>query len=442
MIVFTCGGCGQSLQASDASAGRPVRCPRCGRITSVPAAEAVASASSLPPSPPKAAGPRPAPAPAGGLDTAASLPSPPIPVARVAAEAATLPPPNSTADQDTRTGPPIPRATPAAAEDRHHLAGLLAPPQQPDEMGRLGPYRVLKVLGRGGMGVVFLAEDAELKRPVALKAMLPSLAEEASHRQRFLREAQAAAAVEHDHIIAIHHVGQDRGVPFLAMPLLKGESLEDRLKREGKLPPAEIVRIGREIAEGLAAAHAKGLVHRDIKPANIWLEGERGRVKILDFGLARVLEDGPALTRPGTVLGTPAYMAPEQVNAERVDHRADLFSLGCVLYRLSTGKPAFRGTDPLATLTAVITQQPPPPRELNPELPPALADLIVRLLAKDPAGRPPSAQAVAEALQDIAGERTEALPALRGARRRVPLRWAGLAAGWSLCWRCSFWRAL
>ncbi len=137
-----------------------------------------------------------------------------------------------------------------------------------------------------------------------------------------------------------------------------------------------------------------------------------------------MLEDGPALTRPGTVLGTPAYMAPEQVNAEGVDHRADLFSLGCVLYRLSTGKPAFRGTDPLATLTAVITQQPPPPRELNPELPPALADLIVRLLAKDPAGRPPSAQAVAEALQDIAGERTEALPALRApAPGAAPMGW-------------------
>jgi hypothetical protein len=275
-------------------------------------------------------------------------------------------------------------------------------------MGRLGPYRVLKVLGRGGMGVVFLAEDVQLKRLVALKAMLPSYSQDSAHRQRFLREAQAAAAVEHDHIVTIHHVGQDRGVPFLAMPLLKGESLEDRLKRAGKLPISEVARIGQEIAEGLSAAHARGLVHRDIKPANVWLEGERGRVKILDFGLARVLEGSDQLTQPGTVLGTPAYMAPEQVNAEQVDHRADLFSLGCVLYRMATGKPAFRGANPLATLTAVRTCHPPPPRELNPELPPALADLIVRLLAKEPAQRPASAQAVAEALHDIAADRTEA----------------------------------
>src|SRR5262249_7079741 len=160
----------------------------------------------------------------------------------------------------------------------------------------LGPYRVLKVLGAGGMGVVFHAEDPQLQRAVALKVVLPALAASASARERFLREARAAAAIEHDHIVTIHQVGEDRKLSFLQMQSLGGESLEDRLKREPKLPAAEVLRIGREVAEGLAAAHEGGLVHRDIKPANIWLEGNRGRVKILDFGLARAVADDAHLT--------------------------------------------------------------------------------------------------------------------------------------------------
>jgi len=176
------------------------------------------------------------------------------------------------------------------------LLNFLAPAEGPGEIGRLGGYRILKILGSGGMGVVFHAEDPALQRPVAVKAMLPRMAASASARLRFLREGRAAASLHHDHIVPIYQVGEDRGVPFLAMPLLRGESLEDRLKREGEgaLPPAEVCRIGREIAEGLAAAHARGLVHRDVKPANVWLESDgesvmptSGRVKILDFGLAR-----------------------------------------------------------------------------------------------------------------------------------------------------------
>src|SRR5262249_28472008 len=155
---------------------------------------------------------------------------------------------------------------------------FLAPAQAADEIGRLGPYRVLKVLGAGGMGVVFQAEDPLLKRKVALKAMLPSLAASESARQRFLREAQTAAAIEHDHIVHIYQVGEDRGIPFIAMQFLKGEALDDRLKRKKSLSLKEVVRIGREAALGLAAAHNHGLVHRDIKPANLWLEesGEPG----------------------------------------------------------------------------------------------------------------------------------------------------------------------
>jgi serine/threonine protein kinase len=191
--------------------------------------------------------------------------------------------------------------------------------------------------------VVFQAEDPHLHRLVALKAMLPGLTDTSAARQRFLREAQTAAAIKHDHIVSIYQVGEDRGTPFFAMEYLEGQSLDQRLQRDGRLPLAEVLRIGRELAEGLAALHERGLIHRDIKPANVWLEGKRGRVKILDFGLTRALDDEMHLTQSGALVGTPAYMAPEQVEDAVVDGRTDLFSLGCVLYRLCTGAGAFQG---------------------------------------------------------------------------------------------------
>jgi hypothetical protein len=290
---------------------------------------------------------------------------------------------------------------PPPSEASPDLCAFLTPAQGPGELGRLGPYRVLRILGAGGMGVVFQAEDPQLKRKVALKAMLPALAASESARKRFLREAQAAAAVKDDHIVTIHQVGEDRGVPFLAMEFLDGETLDDRLQRELALPMAEVLRIGREIAEGLAAAHEHGLIHRDIKPANIWLEGRRARVKILDFGLARAMADDAHLTQPGLVVGTPAYMAPEQAQAQTPDHRADLFSLGCVIYQMATGRVPFQGKDVMSTLTALATQSPQPARQLNPTVPAALSDLVMQLLAKKPSQRPRSARAVAEAIQAI-----------------------------------------
>ncbi len=310
----------------------------------------------------------------------------------------------------SRTLPPRgqpPETQGEATEPAPLSVEFLAPPSGPGEIGWLGGYRVLKVLGAGGMGVVFHAEDPQLKRAVALKAMLPHLAISPSARQRFLREAQATAAIEHDHIVPIYCVGEDRGVPFLAMPLLKGEALDVRLQREGQLPLAEVLRIGREVAEGLAAAHERGLIHRDVKPGNLWLEGERGRVKVLDFGLARAAGGNSHLTQQGAIVGTPAYMAPEQVNGRALDARCDLFALGAVLYRMATGEPAFQGTDPISTMMAVATEQPRAPRELNPSLPPALNTLILRLLAKDMADRPSSAGEVARVLlaleQETAG---------------------------------------
>src|SRR5262249_8483537 len=217
-------------------------------------------------------------------------------------------------------------------------------------------------------------------------------AERPGASQRFLREAQAAAAVKHDHVVTIYQVGEDRGVPFLAMEFLQGESLDDWLKRGRRPNASQVVRLGREIARGLAAAHDKGLIHRDVKPANIWLDREHaGRVKLLDFGLARAAGDNVHLTQSGCIVGTPAYMAPEQGRGEKVDHRCDLFSLGVVLYRLATGELPFTGATTMALLTALAVENPRAVQEINATLPPALANLIMRLLAKDPAARPPSA---------------------------------------------------
>lgn len=284
---------------------------------------------------------------------------------------------------------------------------------------RLKQYKVLHKLGQGGMGWVLLAEDTQLARRVALKVMRKQHAAEEDSRQRFLREARAAAALKHDHIITIYQVGEDRGVPFLAMELLEGGTLQQRLEYPKPLSIGAAVRIAREIAEGLRHAHERGVVHRDIKPANIWLESPKGRVKILDFGLARHRDTKSGLTQQGEIVGTPHYMAPEQARGKAIDPRTDLFSLGCILYRMTTGKLPFAGETLLATLTAIAVDMPTPVRDLNPLIPPALADLIWRLLAKEPADRPASAAEVIEEL--IAIERDVAGGSRSGFNIEVPL---------------------
>jgi hypothetical protein len=290
---------------------------------------------------------------------------------------------------------------------------FLRPPDGSDVACRLGSYRVLGVLGRGGMGVVFEAEDPHLDRRVALKALLPDVASSPTAKARFLREARLQAKVQNDHVAAIFQVGEEvpsakpegfGGVPFLAMPLLKGLTLTDALKANPRPPLAEAVRIAREIAEGLVAAHAVGLVHRDIKPANVWLEAPRLRVKILDFGLARLSEDesgGELATRAGAILGTPAYMSPEQAWGNPVDHRTDLFSLGVVLYEMCAGERPFTGRNLREIIARLTVEEPVPVAEKNQAVPSLLAALVGRLLAKDPAGRPATAVQVADELQQI-----------------------------------------
>jgi serine/threonine protein kinase len=277
------------------------------------------------------------------------------------------------------------------------VLALLAPPRQAGELGRLGSFRVLRLLGQGGMGVVFLAEDIHLHRQLALKVLRPERAGLVEARTRFLAEARAMAALKHDHIAVVHQAGVVDGVVFLAMELLAGQSLQTRLQN-GPLPVSEVLRIGREAALGLAEAHTRGLIHRDIKPANLWLEAPSGRLKILDFGL--VLDTGADthLTQTGTVVGTPSYMAPEQIDHRGVGPSCDLFSLGVVLYSACTGQLPFAGNSPLAVLRAMAVESPRPIQDLAPSVPDALATLIEQMLARDPAGRPVSAQEVADQL--------------------------------------------
>ncbi|MGV3485094.1 MAG: protein kinase domain-containing protein [Planctomycetaceae bacterium] len=286
----------------------------------------------------------------------------------------------------------------AAWSEEDFSVGYLDPSDDANVLGRLDGYDVLAMVGCGGMGVVLKAFDRELKRLVAIKVLAPYLAHSPVARQRFAREAQAAAAVVNPHVIAIHHVQQTGRLPFLIMPLLTGESLAQRLKARGTLELTEVLRIGMQAATGLAAAHDQGLVHRDIKPANIFLEKGIERVVITDFGLARSADD-VSMTRLGVVAGTPEYMSPEQARGEALDGRSDLFSLGCVLYEMATGVSPFRGSSTIATLRRIVDEKPAAMASVNPELPPWFNEIVERLLSKDPAQRFASASELSVLLE-------------------------------------------
>jgi serine/threonine-protein kinase len=279
------------------------------------------------------------------------------------------------------------------------LAGLefLQASDRPGSLGRLGSYEILEVLGRGGFGVVLKAFDPALSRMVAIKVLAAEYAARAAARKRFAREARAAAAVAHEHVVPVHAVDADATPPYLVMAFIPGESLQQRLDRTGPLELREVLRIGTQTASGLAAAHAQGLVHRDIKPANIMLENGIERVRITDFGLARAVDDA-SVTQSGSVAGTPQYMAPEQAGGGPVDQRADLFALGSTLYAMCTGEAPFRGNSGWAVLRQVCDGEPVPIRSLNPDVPSWLEGVVRKLHAKDPAGRFASAAEVAELL--------------------------------------------
>lgn len=274
---------------------------------------------------------------------------------------------------------------------------LLSPPKHPEMLGRIGRYEVERLIGSGGMGVVFRAHDTELNRPVAIKLLAPYLASSGSARRRFAREARAAAGVVDDHVVPIHNVESENEPPFLVMQYVSGGSLQEKLDQRGPLDVAEVVRVGLQVAKGLAAAHAQGLIHRDVKPSNILLDEGVERAMLTDFGLARAESDA-SLTRSGFQPGTPHYMSPEQVRGEAIDGRSDLFGLGCVLYAACTGHPPFRAESSYAVLRRVTDESPRSLREINANVPEWLEVIVMKLLNKRRDDRFDSAAEVAELL--------------------------------------------
>ncbi len=272
-----------------------------------------------------------------------------------------------------------------------------------DTVRQIGEYEIQEKLGEGGMGVVFRGYDPTLRRHVAIKALLPDYAINKEARGRFLLEARSAASISHDNVVTIHHVGDHQGAAYLVMPLLKGVTLETFFQKKGLPTIPQAIRIAREIAAGLGAAHKQGLIHRDVKPANIWLESPNGRVKILDFGIAKPVgeERRTALTDAGVVMGTPAFMSPEQARGHVVDSRSDLYSLGALLYRMCTGVPPFMKETVMETLTALVSEPLVPPRQRNPKIPAELDELITQLLSRKPDDRPADADEVIRRLRSI-----------------------------------------
>lgn len=275
---------------------------------------------------------------------------------------------------------------------------FLSPSDNPAALGKLLHYEVLELIGTGGFGLVLKAHDPKLNRLVAIKVLAPHLASHATARRRFTREAHTAASINHPHVVTIHAIEENERPPFLVMEYVAGQSLQQLLDRHGPLELPQLLRIGAQMSAGLAAAHKQGQIHRDVKPGNILLENGVQRVKITDFGLARAADDA-SLTQSGVIAGTPQYMAPEQARGENVDYRADLFSLGSVLYTMCTGRAAFRADSAVAVLKRVCDDQPRPIRVVNPEVPNWLAAIVERLMAKRRDERFQSAQEVCELLE-------------------------------------------
>lgn len=273
----------------------------------------------------------------------------------------------------------------------------------------IGGHRVIRLIGRGGMGRVYLAHDEQLDRDVAIKTMLPCRADDPLARRRFLQESRAAAKVEHENVVTIYQVGeyplpgQSHGLPFFVMQRLSGSPLTTVRDESGRLSVKETLRIAREIASGLHAAHTAGLIHRDIKPDNVFLEGPSRRVKIIDFGLASDRgADDMRLTVDGAIVGTPAYMAPERMaSGGEIDFKADIFGLGVMLYELLSGRLPFEGTSIVSMLAAISHGTPTPLADSAPDVPDEVAELVMQMMARDKADRPASCEEIAHRIRGI-----------------------------------------
>ena len=269
-------------------------------------------------------------------------------------------------------------------------------PTDDESLGAIGDYDLERLIGAGSSGVVFKAIDRTLNRPVALKVLRPSLG--AMARQRFIAEAQSAASIDHPNVVTIYQVGESKRLAFMAMQWIPGQTLEQQLAAGKQFEQSEVRTIASQISAGLQAAHEQQIIHRDIKPANIWITEADQSVKILDFGLARISDDDPGLTATGMLAGTPNFMSPEQTKGLELDGRSDLFSLGCLMYRLLTGRLPFGAPTVLATLQSIQNHQPVSVQNLQPAISDELTDLTMALLEKHPANRPASANQLTELL--------------------------------------------
>ena len=285
---------------------------------------------------------------------------------------------------------PEPGVSHSEATLRSHVERVLSP-----------SYELDREIGRGGMGIVYLARDKRLKRQVAVKLLPPELAFRSEIRSRFLREAETAAGLSHPNIVPIFSVDEREGLVYFVMAYVEGDNLAKRLNDSGPMAPEDVRRVLCETADALAYAHARGVVHRDIKPDNILLDRDSGRAMVTDFGIARAVSDGEArLTATGMAIGTPAYMSPEQAAGDRdVDGRTDLYSLGVVGYQMLVGEPPFTANTPAALLVKHLTESPATVEERRAGVPPDLSRAVMMLLEKDPANRFPSAQALVTALE-------------------------------------------
>ncbi len=305
----------------------------------------------------------------------------------------------------------------------------------------LGHYRVLTLLGRGGMGEVYAAEDLKLKRKVALKTLPAEMASNKERRRRFEREAQAVAALNHPGIVTIYSVEHEESVAFLTMELVEGRTLAEAVP-PGGMSAEEFLPIAIQVADAMQAAHERGILHRDLKPGNVMLTGE-GRIKVLDFGLAKLADSQPPAelhgsltTSAGQIVGTVSYMAPEQAEGKPVDHRADIFGLGVLLYELAAGVRPFQGETNLTILAGLMRDTPTPITELRQDLPPAVGAIIQRCLEKDPVNRFQSAGDLRAALEQVHNRQR---PALRGPAPRwayaasaIIVLLTGLVSWWAL----------
>jgi serine/threonine protein kinase len=282
----------------------------------------------------------------------------------------------------------------------------------------IGKYKLLEIVGRGGMGVVWKAQDARTKGIVAIKVLDGKMMADETSRKRFFREIKAVRAVKHPNVVAMYDA-EESPVPYIVMEFINGPSLRSHLSRKGALDLPTVLKIGLQIADALEELHSRGIVHRDLKPANIVLDMSKGRAKLTDFGLAHI-EGDPRITLDGFVAGTPAYMSPEQAKGEKIGPRSDLFSLGSLLYAMSTGRPAFQDDQTVIAMESVVIDEPVSPQLINPLFPTPLATLIQWLHAKEPDNRPASATEVAALLR----QQLQEMLAIKGSEVPFELEWA------------------